>query len=146
MKRLVLIFVLIGCGAKQKDAANLSESIRNYNDGIRWSRYAMAATSIPPTERGAWVDEMDAREKDLRITDMEIVRVDPKGERAANVQVKVSWYKDTEGTLHETHEMQQWERHGKEWWRVESTLHRGDPMPGLTEKVDVVDKTSEPAE
>lgn len=137
MKRRVVILALVAlaaCGAARKDAETLPDSIRNYNEGVRWGRYAMAASSIPVRDRGDWVDEMDAREKDLKITDMEIVRVDQQSARAAKVQVKVSWYLESEGTLRETHELQQWERHGKEWWRVDATRLRGDPMPGLTEK------------
>ena len=41
-------------------------------------------------------------EKDLRITEYEIVRVTQKNDKLAQVQVKMSWYLDSEGTLRET--------------------------------------------
>ena len=65
--------------------------------------------------------------------------------RAAKVQVKVSWYLDREGTLHETHALQSWERHGKEWWMVDAVRVRGHEMPGLTERAqhDDADETAE---
>ena len=38
-----------------------------------------------------------------------------------------------EGTIHETHAVQTWERHGKAWWMVDESRLRGAPMPGLAE-------------
>jgi hypothetical protein len=140
MKRPISVLVMIaaaGCGsALRKDTETLSDSIRIYNDGVRWQRYAVAATAIPPAQRSKFVDEMDERANELKITDYEIVRVEP-GAKAAKVQVKVSWYADREGTLHETHALQSWERHGKEWWMVDAVRVRGHEMPGLTDRTDV---------
>ncbi len=139
MKRLVLVLAMVGCSAAQKDTETLSESIRVYNEGVRWQRYAVAATALPPQERAKFVDEMDERANDLKITDMEIVKVDGEGAKTAKVQVKISWYLDREGTLHETHALQSWERHGKQWWMVDAVRVRGAEMPGLTDRVEVPD-------
>ncbi len=145
MKRLVLAMITAigatGCSAAQKDTETLTESIRVYNEGVRWQRYAVAATAIPPKLRAKFVDEMDERATELKITDYEIVKVDGAGSKAAKVQVKLSWYTDREGTLHETHALQSWERHGKEWWMVDAVRVRGAEMPGLTDRPDVPDVT-----
>lgn len=141
MKRFVLVMLLgvTACSAAQKDTETLSESIRVYNEGIRWQRYSVAANALPPKERARFVDEMDERSNDLKITDMEIVKVDGEGPKAAKVQVKISWYSDREGTLRETHALQSWERHGKQWWMVDTVRVRGHEMPGLTDRVEVPD-------
>ena len=142
MKRLVLaMIVATGCSAAQKDTETLTESIRVFNEGVRWQRYSVAATAIPPRDRAKFVDEMDERSNDLKITDYEIVKVDGAGAKAAKVQVKISWYTDREGTLHETHALQSWERHGKEWWMMDAVRVRGDEMPGLTDRVEVPEAT-----
>src|SRR6185436_3337124 len=131
---LAVGLVLAACGAPQVHPENdLSESIRQFNDGVRWERFANAASSLPPPERSQFVDDMDQRASDLKITDYEIVRVDPRGAREARVHIKLSWYKASEGTLRETHAMQTWERHGKNWWMVDETRLRGAEMPGLAE-------------
>ncbi|HEU4734495.1 MAG TPA: hypothetical protein VFT22_41680 [Kofleriaceae bacterium] len=123
-----------GCAAAQLHRENdLAESIRLFNDGVRWERFAAAATAIPPAQRAQFVDDMDQLAGDLKITDYDIVKVDPRGEREAQVQVKLSWYKASEGTLHETHALQTWERHGQTWWMVDETRLRGAEMPGLTD-------------
>lgn len=135
--RAILISILVfGCGAAQvRPEHDLPESIRQFNDGVRWGRFEVAASSIPPRERSQFVDEMDERASDLKITDYEIVKVDPRGTAGARVQIKLSWYKASEGTVRETHAVQTWERHGKAWWMVDETRLRGAEMPGLTESV-----------
>jgi hypothetical protein len=69
-----------------------------------------------------------------------LVRVDPRGTNEAKVHIKVSWYKASEGTVHETHALQTWERHGKSWWMVDEIRLRGAEMPGLSEPRDSVMK------
>lgn len=135
MKRLIPILVLAACGGRQQNTENLAESIRSFNEGVRWQRYEVAATSIPPRERSKFVEMMDERAEELKITDYEIVRVDRRSDKEAQVQVKVSWYTDREGTLHETHAIQTWQRKGKQWLMVDQSRHRGDEMPGLLERL-----------
>ena len=128
---LSLVLGLAACGGPQRGSDTLKESILNYNEGVRWERYEAAATSLPPKQRSEFVDEMDQRAKDLNISQYDIVRVDKPTRKVAKVHVKVAWYKDSEGTLRETHAVQTWERHGKTWWMMEETRLRGDEMPGL---------------
>ena len=53
--------------------------------------------------------------------------------KLAQVQIKMSWYLDSEGTLKETSAVQTWEKHGKTWWVIEEKRLRGKEMPGLRE-------------
>jgi hypothetical protein len=136
MRAMLITILMLGCGAAQvRSQDDLSESIRSFNEGVRWERFAVAASSLPPPQRSQFVDDMDQRANDVKITDYEVVRVDPRGEQAARVQIKMSWYKPIEGTVYETHAMQTWERHGKIWWMVDETRLRGAEMPGLAESV-----------
>jgi len=133
VKKLLFVMMLASCGGAQKDHEMLTDSIRSYNDGLRWQRYEIAASQVPPKERADFVDEMDERGDNLKITDYEVVKVDTTSSKEARVQVKVSWYLDDVGTLKETHAEQTWERHGKVWWMVGEARVRGDEMPGLPE-------------
>ncbi len=141
---MIPLVVLVACGANQQSSETLAESIRSYNDGMRWQRFAVAATLVPPRERSKFVEDMDERAEDLRITDYEVVKVDRKGATAAEVQVKVSWYKDSEGTLRETHARQTWERQGKDWMIVDTERMRGAEMPGLPDGKAAPDPTTAP--
>ncbi|HEU4726378.1 MAG TPA: hypothetical protein VFT22_00750 [Kofleriaceae bacterium] len=134
MRAALIAVVVLGCGgAPLREENTLSDSVRRFNDDVRWQRFAVAATAIPPRERSQFVEDMDERGSDLKITDYEVVRVDARGDREARVQVKLSWYLASEGTLRETHALQTWERHGKSWWMVDDVRLRGAQMPGLAE-------------
>lgn len=144
MRAILLASCLVAaaCGTTQRHTETLADTIRGYNDGVRWERFAAAAVAVPPAERADFVDEMDQRSKDLRISDYEIVKVDQKTEKVANVQVKLQWYLDSVGTLRETHALQTWERKGKTWWIIKEERFRGDEMPGLPEPLDVAGPTA----
>lgn len=135
MNKLVLVILAAtACGGlAPKEEDNLLDSIRKYNEDMRWSRYDVAATHIPPELRSQFVDDWDQRAKDLRITEYDLVRVDKKGPRAAKAQIRMEWYKDSEGKVHETSSVQTWERHGKLWYVVDESRLRGTEMPGLPE-------------
>jgi hypothetical protein len=133
MRAALLAILMLGCGASLHDQPDLSESVRMFNDGVRWERFTAAAAALPPRERSQFVDDMDQRSGEVKITDYEVMRVDPRGQHEARVQVKLSWYKTSEGTIHETHAVQTWERHGKAWWMVDEIRLRGAAMPGLAE-------------
>lgn len=145
MRAALIAILMFGCGAASLHSeADLSESVRQFNDGVRWERFAVAAAAIPPRERAQFVDDMDERAGDLKITDYEVVKVDPRGQREARVQIKLSWYKASEGTVRETHAVQTWERHGQAWWMVDETRLRGAEMPGLAEAPEPAGATDAP--
>lgn len=133
--RYCILVVLIACGGMPKATETLGDSVRSYNDGVRWGRFEVAAVHVPSRQRSAWVDEADARAKDVKITQYDVVSVDQKTEREAHVHLKYEWYKESEGTVHETHAMQTWERHGKDWLLVDEARLRGVEMPGLPEPI-----------
>ena len=136
MRAILITVLVLGCGAPQLSSHDeLADSIRAFNDGVRWERFAVAASSLPPRQRAQFVDEMDERSTDLKITDYEVVKVDPHGASEAHVQVKLSWYRASDGSVKETHALQTWERHGKAWLMVDETRLRGAEMPGLPESV-----------
>ncbi|HET9993717.1 MAG TPA: hypothetical protein VFQ65_34505 [Kofleriaceae bacterium] len=133
MKRLAMMLVLAACGAAPRAGDTLVDSIRAYNDGVRWGRFEVAAIHIPAKERSQFVDDNDERAKDLKITQYDVVNVDQKGDREAKVHIKMEWYSDREGTVHETHAVQTWERRGKDWIMVDEARLKGTEMPGLPE-------------
>jgi hypothetical protein len=139
-----LWFVLLAGCASAKSGDTLVDSIRVYNDGVRWERFAVAAKHVPPPQRATFVDDADERANDVKITDYEILKVDPKGQGEATVQIKLSWYRESEGTLRETQALQTWEKHGKTWWVVDEARLKGHEMPGLPEPIGKALTESEP--
>jgi len=147
-KSLALALVLAAaCGASPMTSDTLDETVRLYHEDLVWEKFAVAANHLPAKERAAAVDEWDQRAHDLKITQADIVKVDPHGDREAKVQVKLSWYKESEGTVHETQAVQTWEKHGKSWFMVDEARLRGAEMPGLPEPMmkDPLDKDDKDA-
>jgi hypothetical protein len=124
---IVMAALGAGCSAAPK-GDTLMDAVRTYNEGVRWERFA--ASRVPSQEREDFLDEREILAEDLRITDYEVVRVKDTGE-AADVQIKLTWYKDSEGTVRDTWVKQAWERQGKAWRIVGESLVRGAEMPGL---------------
>ncbi len=134
MKVLALCVFLAACATPPAAASDtLNETIKSYNDAIRWERFENAASALPQKERAQTVDDWDERAHDLKITDYDIVKVDSKGKNEAHAQIKLSWYKNSEGTLRETQSIQTWEKHGRGWQLVDERRLRGHEMPGLPE-------------
>lgn len=139
MSKLAIVMLgalLTGCGAAPKRGEEMMESVRTYNDGVRWGRLANAASRVPPDQRDDFIDEHDELAEELHITDWEVVRVKKVSDGKAAVHVKYSWYQDAEGIVRETTAEQRWERHGKAWLIVEERRTRGVEMPGLAEQLD----------
>jgi hypothetical protein len=135
--RVMLVF-LAACAGIPQNEDTLGESVRAYNEGIRWGRYGVAAGKVPPRERAQFVEEMDERADKVKITDYDVVDVNARGTREARVRIKISWFAENEGTVHETHAVQTWERQGKMWFMVGEKRVRGKQMPGLPEPVEGV--------
>jgi hypothetical protein len=130
--KAIWFVVLAGC-ASARQGDTLADSVRNYNDGVRWERFAVAAVHVPPKERSTFVDSADERSHDVKITEYEVLKIDQKDDHEASVQIKMSWYRESEGTLRETQARQTWEKHGKTWWMVDEQRVKGHEMPGLQE-------------
>ena len=128
------VATMAGCVQPPKAGETLAESMRTYNQAIRWQRFEAAAARLPPAQRIAFVDGWDERAKDVKITDFEVVQVTGKGTKKARVQIKWSWYRDSEGMMRETQAVESWVRTGKVWWMTESWKLRGDTMPGLADE------------
>lgn len=124
-----------GCGAARlKKANHLLDDVRGYHDGIRWGKLAQAAVRLPPAERDAFVDEREELADELRIADVELVRVRyVKGQMRAKVRVQYIWHLDSRGIVHKTWADEIWERRGKRWILEDEHRAHGEPMPGLAE-------------
>lgn len=139
MKTMVLFGIALalgaGCGSNAARTESFMSSMRTYNDGVRWQRWTHAASHIPAAERGAFLDERNALEKELRIHDWELLRLEYSGERQsrATLRVRYTWHMDNEGTVHETTTIQRWQRHGKHWVLEDETRSVGVKMPGVAE-------------
>jgi len=144
MRAMLVIVLAAGCGAalqgmQGKNGEALTDTIKSYNEDVKWERWDNASAFIPATQRATRVDEWDERAHELKITDFEIIKVDRKGDEA-RAHVKLEWYRTSDNTVHETHAVQTWEHKGKGWLVVDESRLRGPEMPGLPEPMMHDDK------
>ena len=135
MKRLIPVFVIAACGGAQQRTDDLLEAVRTYHEGIRWERIAMAASRVPVKERDAFFEEREDLIPELHISDYELIRVGTAAAKTGGtkVEVKYTWFKESEGVVHETRALETWERHGKQWMIIDEERAKGPEMPGLRE-------------
>jgi hypothetical protein len=132
MKRLSMCLVLAACsGGLPHEQETLDDVVRSFNESVKWERFDRAAARLPVKQRAQAVDEWDERSKDVKITEWELVKIDPHGKEEMRAQVKLSWYRESEQILRQTQEIQTWEHHGKTWVLVDEKHLRGPEMPGI---------------
>lgn len=129
---LLVLALVAGCGAAQRDPEPLDQAVRVYNEGVRWQRFDDAASRLPADRRDDFLDQRDQLHDDLRISEYDVIRVryDDK-QRRARVQIKYTWYLESRGVVQETHAVQTWHRGDEIWVMRGERFLRGDPMPGL---------------
>ena len=128
---LCWVWAIAACAGPGK-AEPLANTVRAYNDAVRWQRFQVAAAHVPASRQDHFLDQRDRIHDDLRINDYEVIRVryDQNGSRA-RVHVKFVWHRDSEGIVRDTHAVQTWHRQGKHWLLMRETHLRGAPMPGV---------------
>lgn len=142
MKHLPVVLASIigvGCLQQVRQGETLPESLRVYNEGVRWGRFTAAAGRVPPAERVDFVNRREEIAEDLRLTDYEVSSITTRSEGRATVRIKYTWYLDSIGTVHDTWADQSWMQKGKVWLLVDETRARGPAMPGLPDGDDADD-------
>jgi hypothetical protein len=128
-----VLLALAACGGAQR-TTDLMSDVREYNEGIRWQKFADSAMRLLPAERDDFLDEHERLADDLRVADYEVTRVGLEhGGELARVQVEWTWLLDSRGIVHTTVTRQSWKRYGKRWILTAEERLRGDPMPGVAE-------------
>ena len=114
MKRLLtallLACVTLTCTPQH---ASPTEQLRfatvTYNEGLRWKRYADAASVLPAESRARFVRTKEDERDELFFVEYELRSVDVAAEGAdAHVEVDYKWYRLPSTTLETTRMRQHW--------------------------------------
>lgn len=126
-----LAVLVTGClmfdGYSAKD--KVTTAAREYNDGVRWGQYELAAAHVAADRRQRFVDRHKALEDDLEIADYELtsIDIDPKKTRAT-AHVEYTWTLKRVGLLEKTITNQVWELADGKWIVASETRVRGKPL------------------
>jgi hypothetical protein len=132
MRALSLAFVALAAGC-MLDGYSAREKVataaREYNDGVRWGRFEVAAEHVQPEKRRRFVERHKALEEELEIADYEMtgIELDGKKERAT-AHVEYTWTLKRVGLVEKTATEQVWELAGGRWIVASETRVRGKPL------------------
>jgi hypothetical protein len=142
---LVLPFAasLIGCPGPATSMAKAQEVVQEFNSATRYGRSEIAIDHVATAAREDFAAHHRAWGSGLRIADIEVAGVRPKGEHDAEAIVRVSWYRPEEQDLRMTTLKQTWRDQGG-WRLVSEERLEGDI--GLLSEPIVYEAPSEPRE
>lgn len=151
---VALACTLAACATAGRDSLHaLEESIEAYNDAFRWQNFDAAAVHLPNDRRAAFISTHEDRERDLRVETFRILKVDMKGEDAAEATVTVRFTLLPSITVESRKLVQHWHR-VQGLWVLEAEDHSiievdeaegGAPPPKAPGEADGADGTEEEA-
>ena len=125
------------CTTMFSDREKLVMAVREYNDGVRWSRLDQAVGRMVPDSRQRFLDRHAALAEELDITDYDVTRIDVERE-TATVTVEVSWSLKRRGLLERTIVVEDWKRQRGDWVLVKESRLRGAPLTLFDERAPPV--------
>jgi hypothetical protein len=134
---------LIGCPGPATGMAQAQETVQEFNSATRYGRSEVALEHVATAARDDFAAHHRAWGSGLRIADIEVAGVRPKGEHDAEATVQVSWYRPSEQELRITTLKQTW-RDQVGWHLVSEERLDGDV--GLLNEPIVYEAPAEPRE
>jgi hypothetical protein len=133
--RHLIVALLAACtlgGCNMNNKENLLESLRAYNDAIRWRMSRQAMRYLRGKARATFIDTVDRR-GDVRVTHYQIQHVKLVGAKRARVVVRFNWYSELRGRMHRTVMTQHWRRKkgDDDWHLSDQRWVRGPTLPLL---------------
>jgi hypothetical protein len=119
---VVLLFVspglaaLCGCPAPPTALARAQQVAQEFNQDVRFGRNELMMEHVAPAARDAFAAQHRAWGTNVRLADMELAGLRPRGEHELDVIVRVAWYRPEEQELRTTTLQQTWR--DTEGWRL----------------------------
>lgn len=140
---LPLVAILVGCPGPATGMQQAQETVQEFNSATRYGRSEIAMEHVASAARDDFTAHHRAWGSGLRIADVEVSGIRPKGAHEAEATVQVSWYRPQEQELRITTLRQTW-RDQFGWHLVSEDRLDGDV--GLLSEPIVYEAPSEPRE
>jgi hypothetical protein len=109
---------------------------REFNDHIRWGRWAIAAQSLPPDEARLFLERVKLAGPELELGDQDTTSIQLTGEETATVTVKFDWYSKREMIVRSSTIEQRWKVQDGRWKVIDQRRVAGDRFPLVPERKD----------
>jgi hypothetical protein len=113
---LVALVSVAGCSALPSPMARAQETAQEFNMNTRYGRNELAAEKVAASARQDFVAHHRAWGSKVRIAEVELQGLHPKGSHDAEVLVHVEWYRPEEQELRTTTLKQSW--HDANGWEL----------------------------
>ena len=137
-RRLSIVFLVLamsglfanGCATPNR-MTHLKDTLRSFNQQVRWGIWASAAAHVEQKQRQAWLENRLTAGRDLKMSDVRLVRVVSDGPLATKAQVIVTltWYRISDMKLQSSHWMQTWKHTQRGWKLTKEERHAKAPLP-----------------
>lgn len=127
---IVATGALAACGSTKTRPQQLRETVRVYNDNVRWKRFHAAARHIPQRQRDRWLHQAERAGKSMVIVDYEAIPVTIGDERAV-IAVDLAYYRMPGVVVERARRKQVWVYKSGDW-RLESERITAVPEPDAT--------------
>jgi hypothetical protein len=134
MRRIVILLgaasiaFATGCPMPPSPAADMQNAAIELNTNIRFGRMELAIEHVAPTAREDFLAHRRAWGNSVQLADYEMVGAHmEKGDEAAEVSVRYSWYRSDQDELHLTTVRQKWKQLKGDWMLVSEARADGDP-------------------
>ncbi|MGD0675626.1 MAG: hypothetical protein ABSC94_09425 [Polyangiaceae bacterium] len=105
-----------GCLVPPTPLARAQETTQEFNLDTRFGRLESAIEHVAPSAREEYATRHKAWGSGVRIAELEVAGMRPKGEHDVEVIVRVSWYRPEQEELRTTTLAQKW--HEKGGWQL----------------------------
>lgn len=113
----------LGCGPRDR-GLDLKDAVRAYNQRLRWNAYEQASQFVNPETRAAWLAARTASAGGLKITDIQVVRLqkpDPE-DRTVEVLVSLTWYRLPDTRINQAVWAQTWQEKEARWRLIDEKV------------------------
>lgn len=121
-----LVLFLAGCPVPQTSGALMQEAATELNTQARFGRIEVAMEHVAPAMKEAFAQHRAAWGSGVRIADYEMLGARITAESAADVTIKISWYRPDQQELRVTTLRQRWRADKGGWELVDEARLVGD--------------------
>lgn len=106
----------LGCGPRDR-GLDLKDSVRTYNQHLRWNRFEAASGFIAIEQRAQWLASRTSSAAGLHITNIQVVRLQKPDleQKTVEVLVSLSWYRMPETRVQQAVYAQVWQEFEGRW-------------------------------
>jgi hypothetical protein len=126
---VALLAIVSSCGFYQSPTEKLKESVRYFNEGVRWGRLQDVMARVDPMTEEHFLEMHKDFGKLIKVEHYEVASFNVDLEKKlAQVGIKLVWYRVDEMLVHETVLLQRWEERKGKWLMVAEEYHAGSPF------------------